>query len=68
VVVTVRDDGAGIAPGRLREILAPGGRAAGYGVHSVRERLHVLYGQEAELRIESQEGSGTKVSLILPEP
>lgn len=64
----VEDDGVGMAPERN---LAPaaGGfvrSSTGIGMRNVRERMEVLYGQEAEVSIESRPGRGTKVVLLMP--
>ena len=38
----------------------------GIGMLNVQERLQVVYGDAAEINIESQPGSGTLVRLMLP--
>jgi len=65
LLVEVEDDGVGIAPGRSAtgEIVRPG---TGIGMKNVRERMQVLYGDSAELEIESRPGRGTKVKLLMP--
>ncbi len=57
--IVVRDDGPGLAEG------APT-KGHGVGLANVRARLQRLYGVEAALRIESHEGIGTQVCVILP--
>src|ERR1700730_667059 len=64
----VEDDGVGMAPERnparpVSGLVRPG---TGIGMRNVRERMAVLYGQEAELAIESRPGRGTKVVLAMP--
>lgn len=61
----ITDDGIGISPERLRQIQT-GSSAAGYGIHNVRERLRLAYGDFASLSLESCEGEGTVVRLCLP--
>ena len=38
----------------------------GIGIKNVRERMQVLYGDAAEVFIESRPGRGTKVALTMP--
>jgi two-component system LytT family sensor kinase len=65
LLVEVEDDGVGMAPGRASagEIVRPG---TGIGMRNVRERMQVLYGDTAEVLIESRPGRGTKVALLMP--
>lgn len=65
LVVEVEDDGVGIAQGQSQF----GGivrRGTGIGINNVRERMQVLYGDAAEVAIESRPGRGTKVALTMP--
>ncbi len=64
----VEDDGVGMAPER-KPAQAKNGfvrDSTGIGMRNVRERMEVLYGQEAQVSIESRPGRGTKVVLIMP--
>jgi sensor histidine kinase YesM len=58
LVVTVADTGVGF------------GRAAtagtGTGLNSIRERLKLIYGAEAELRIVGNSPTGTRVTVVVP--
>jgi two-component system, LytTR family, sensor kinase len=61
LVIEVEDDGVGMA--------APGASTSagtGIGMLNVTERLQVVYGDAAEIKIESQPGRGTLVRLVLP--
>jgi two-component system LytT family sensor kinase len=59
MIIEVEDDGVGIA--------ASGETAGtGIGMMNVSERLQVVYGDAAEISVESQPGSGTLVRLMLP--
>ena len=60
--VSVEDDGAGISQERLSNLMG-----SGIGVNNVSERLKVLFGDEGVLRIESEEGRGTRVEIQVPE-
>ncbi len=65
LLVEVEDDGVGMAPGMRSsgEVARPG---YGIGMRNVRERLQVLYGDAAEVQVESRPGRGTKVGLLMP--
>ncbi|MFF5257428.1 sensor histidine kinase [Actinomadura viridis] len=77
--ISVEDDGAGMDPDRLLEILAAGagparargtaGRdraGAGIGLANVDERMRQLYGDAFGLTVETAVGAGTKVNLRVP--
>ncbi len=71
--IIIKDDGVGIHPSRLKEIIkleaGPGSRAApsnGVGLSNVNERMKRLYGNKYSLNIESRPGRGTKVHLRVP--
>ncbi len=57
LVLEVEDDGVGMVLGES---------ATGIGMRNVRERLIVLYGDTAQVELESQPGRGTKVRLVMP--
>ena len=61
VVIEVEDDGVGMpATG------ASASSGTGIGMLNVTERLQVVYGDAAEITVESQPGRGTLVRLVLP--
>ncbi len=61
LVVEVEDDGVGMpAAGASRST------GTGIGILNVTERLQVVYGDAAEITIQSQPGRGTLVRLVLP--
>ena len=64
LVIEVEDDGVGMKTMHQRR----GGlwAGAGIGMANVSERLNVLYGDTAQLTIDSQEGKGTLVRIRLP--
>jgi two-component system LytT family sensor kinase len=68
LVLEVEDDGVGIAP--ERETVASGSGlvrpGTGIGMKNVRERMGVLYGDEAEVEMVSRPGRGTMVRLVMP--
>lgn len=68
MIVEIEDDGVGMEPGR-RHVPPEGGlvrESSGIGMKNVRERLEVLYGDEASVEIVSRPGRGTKVRLVIP--
>jgi two-component system sensor histidine kinase YesM len=66
----VKDDGKGIAPDKLKELQKDLKEEIPLneehiGLMNIYSRLHFLYGEMAELKIESDGYSGTQVTLIL---
>ncbi len=68
--VEVRDNGRGISPQRLREIVGRAyieeERGRQIGLSNVQSRLYYLYGERECLHIESAEGKGTAITIIFP--
>ena len=65
LLIEVEDDGVGMERGR--EAGSPFRLAGnGIGMKNVRERMSVLYGDAAEVSVESRPGRGTKVALTMP--
>ncbi|GAA2145901.1 histidine kinase [Actinomadura napierensis] len=80
--ISVEDDGVGMDPERLQEILAapvglpgptgwgsvatPDRRGGGIGLANVDERMRQVYGEEYGLTVETALGAGTKVKLRVP--
>jgi len=70
----VEDNGAGMEPDKLREVLAqlrsPDDRdrvaRGSYGLRNVQQRLLLHYGADAGLKIESAAGVGTRVAFTIP--
>ena len=60
--LVVQDDGVGIPEDRLATLLS-----GGIGVSNVTERLKVLFGSDYKMRIDSQAGKGTRISIEVPE-
>jgi two-component system, LytTR family, sensor kinase len=64
LIIEVEDDGVGMAAAQVAQSGAwPG---AGIGMANVSERLQVLYGDAANITIDSHEGKGTMVRIRLP--
>jgi two-component system LytT family sensor kinase len=72
LLLEVEDDGIGMAaepgedPSEFAADLARAGAGTGIGMRNVRERMEVLYGNQAEVEIVSRPGRGTKVRLVMP--
>ncbi|MFZ3102487.1 MAG: histidine kinase [Desulfitobacteriaceae bacterium] len=65
--VQVQDDGAGIPADRLKDVLKNGvGSGNGVGMANVHERLRAIYGVSYGLKIESELGKGTTVTMSMP--
>lgn len=65
--VVIEDDGTGMEPERLRQILrGEGGTSTGIGLLNVDERLRQVYGDDYGLVIETGVGAGMKITLRLP--
>ena len=64
VELRVCDDGVGIEPARVPEVLA--GAGGGIGVSNVDARLRATFGERYALRIESEIGRGTTAVMTVP--
>jgi LytS/YehU family sensor histidine kinase len=68
-MISVEDDGVGMDPRRLRNLLAEGGACGprgGIGLVNVDNRLRQVYGESYGLVIETALGAGMKVRLRVP--
>ena len=67
VVFQVTDDGCGIEAEKLIKLRSSLRRSEeGYGLRNVANRVRLAYGEDYGVRIESQEGYGTTVSVRIP--
>jgi two-component system LytT family sensor kinase len=73
LLLEVEDDGIGMEPEPAEEFSLLGsavrvgaGNRTGIGMRNVRERMEVLYGNQADVEIVSRPGRGTKVRLVMP--
>ncbi|MEA5069027.1 MAG: ATP-binding protein [Christensenellaceae bacterium] len=65
----VIDDGSGIDPERLRDVMRAQDVAEGHtglGLHAVDKRIRILLGEEYGVEVTSRNGQGTSVRLTLP--
>ena len=65
LIIQVEDDGVGMSapPAVMAEQMGSG---RGIGMMNVAERLHVLFGDEGRMTVQSRDGQGTLVMLELP--
>jgi two-component system LytT family sensor kinase len=61
LTLEVEDDGVGMSFSA-----ASSGNGSGIGMSNVAERLKVLYGNSAHMRVSSRDGVGTLITLELP--
>ena len=61
---SVEDNGCGMSGQKLEEILKPDLDKKGVGVWNINQRIKLLYGNS--IRIESEEGIGTRISFDIP--
>jgi two-component system LytT family sensor kinase len=64
VELRVSDDGCGIEPERIDQVLA--GAGGGIGLSNVDARLRATFGERYALRIESEPGRGTTAVMTVP--
>ena len=68
ILISVRDDGAGIPPEQLEAIKKGNGSSRRIGIRNVQDRIQILYGKQYGLSIESEQGIYTEVRIRLPLP
>jgi sensor histidine kinase YesM len=69
LVLTVTDNGIGMDPERIREIMddsAPRGRDKHVGLRNIRQRLFLIYGDNARMVIRSKKNHWTQVRIEMP--
>ena len=69
LVICVEDDGSGMDRTKLehlRTIIYSDQPERSVGMQNVYQRVCLVYGEDASMEIESTEGIGTKVQLLLP--
>ena len=66
VVLLISDDGVGIPPDKLSDIISGSGKGTNIAVYNTHRRLQILYGSSYGLSYTSQQGQGTEVQIRLP--
>lgn len=67
IYIEIIDDGRGFNPPEdlLKKSYRKTRSQGGYGLYNVNERIKLEYGEEYGLKVESDEGRGTKITMIL---
>ncbi len=68
--IRVEDNGCGIPQEQLRQIKATlnsNKKEKGIGIANIYQRLHLFYGENVIFDIQSKEGEGTRVRIVIPE-
>ena len=65
ILIRVRDNGCGIEPEQLKDLLEGKSKSSGFGLHNVEERLRLFSGEGYGLSVESEPGKGTLVLIRL---
>lgn len=69
--IGVRDNGCGMTEEQIRHLLEKGQKPTaaqkgrGIGIDNIRERLEILYGDQAELRIHSEPGKWAEMEIVI---
>ena len=73
LAISVIDNGKGLSPDRLSELrqslrnaTVVSGEQTSVGICNIHHRIHLIYGMEYGLSIDSQEGKYTKIDILLP--
>lgn len=64
ILLIVLDNGVGMSKEQAESILT--NKTNGYGVKNVNERIKLYYGEQYEMKIESQIGIGTRIIITIP--
>lgn len=64
IIFEVQDNGKGMSPTEIEEILVK--NVKGYGVKNIDHRLRLYFGRQYTLSVESHQGLGTKVTIKIP--
>jgi two-component system sensor histidine kinase YesM len=63
IVMTVTDDGVGIA---AQQELVSQSSEHGYGIHNLRERIRLSYGEEYGITVTGKTGGGATATVVIP--
>ena len=68
IIFSISDNGVGMNPNRIQELLdeEEDENSGHFGLKSVRRRLQLYYGKAASIEIDSEEGTGTKITVKIP--
>lgn len=60
----IEDNGVGMSAEKLGEVLDP--NPSSIGMHNVRNRIRMIYGEEYDIHIHSEQHVGTQITICLP--
>ncbi|ALS26779.1 histidine kinase [Paenibacillus sp. 32O-W] len=68
--IAIRDDGVGIAPGRMEQLLSTDGERGSrgmtnIGLRHVHQTVQLYYGEQCGISVASEQGRGTQVTITL---
>lgn len=66
--IEVRDNGRGMPTEKATKLGDTSGIIKGFGLFNVNKRIKLFYGEQYGLSVESEEGVGTVVTIVLPNP
>ncbi len=68
LTIKVRDNGSGIEKETIEQIYEGKvkSKGSGIGLYNINERIHLMFGQDYGVEIESEKGQGTTVTITLP--
>lgn len=65
--MTVEDNGAGVDPDEMSDLMAHGGEGSrGFGIKNINDRIQLAFGKPFGLRFESRPQGGTKTTVVQP--
>ncbi|MBP1988795.1 sensor histidine kinase [Paenibacillus eucommiae] len=64
IAIDIEDNGPGIEPGLMEQLLSA--HSDGYGLKNVHERIRLFFGEQYGITIESEPGAGTCMKLLFP--
>lgn len=67
IEIIIRDDGVGISKEKLENLMDYDSKqGSSYGLKNIYTRLMLSFNEKSGIKIESYEGIGTKVTVIIP--
>ncbi len=66
LLLSVSDNGVGMTGQQLERLFDPKDSSRGIGIHNVHNRIQLFFGNQYGLSIQSRDGEGTRVDILLP--
>ena len=67
IVVCVADDGVGMTEEEIDGVFHKSEQGRGFGMYAIRKRLYMMFDKDRSMKIESEKGKYTRVTVIFPE-